>query len=486
MKKIFVLILTIALVSALFCISAFAANDPASGTVLRVSAEKKDGSTTLINDYTSFEDGWNAAMELASNFRELNNKGYTRVIVELCADWNAVNGEFTGDFFNGKGFNWDAIYFPSKVKVTLNMGGYTINRGLTEYELNGEVMYIDEDADVIIENGTITGGWSYNGAGGIHINDGASVALNNVNVVGNTVTTDQGAAIALYDGATLIMTGGKLADNILDYPAHYYEDTKGTLYVDNSTAVLTDVVFSGNRQTGALTVKGSAVALCGTSTVTLNDCLVENQGRNDEKCATSLFYGDAQSELILNNTVIKNNGTWYSGEAGYSTAIDMDGKLTMSECMVTDNAFFAIFQIALKGCTYDIMDCVITDNQSEIFTYEPSGSNNTVTLTNCQFDNNFAQKYKKATFEVVVCRTGLAADITFVDCEFGNSTFDNERNYTFVNTADNAAGTMLTEGSISMIISLVSLLASVALLVVTIVSSKKRTAINAQEHEEEA
>ena len=51
MKKLFVLILTIALVSALFCISAFAAEEPASDIVLRVSATMRDGSTKVIKDY---------------------------------------------------------------------------------------------------------------------------------------------------------------------------------------------------------------------------------------------------------------------------------------------------------------------------------------------------------------------------------------------------------------------------------------------------
>ena len=54
MKRLFVLILTITIVASLFCISAFAAEDPASDVVLRVSATMRDGSTKVIKDYTSF------------------------------------------------------------------------------------------------------------------------------------------------------------------------------------------------------------------------------------------------------------------------------------------------------------------------------------------------------------------------------------------------------------------------------------------------
>ena len=67
MKKIFAWLMITALLLSALCITAFAAD----GAVLRVSAEKKDGTTVVIKDYTVFEDGWNAAMELAVNSKEL-------------------------------------------------------------------------------------------------------------------------------------------------------------------------------------------------------------------------------------------------------------------------------------------------------------------------------------------------------------------------------------------------------------------------------
>ena len=94
MKKVFGIILAVCLIATMLCVAVFAAEAPASDVVLRVSAEKRDGSTVVVKDYTSFEDGWNAAMELASNPKELNTNGYARVIVDICSDWNAVNGEF--------------------------------------------------------------------------------------------------------------------------------------------------------------------------------------------------------------------------------------------------------------------------------------------------------------------------------------------------------------------------------------------------------
>ena len=150
--------------------------------------------------------------DIAAAIEDAMTGKYDRIVVVLYTDWNAVNGEFCNF---GEGFDYDAIFFPANVRVTLNMNGHKINRGMTTWEYNGEVMCVNNNADVIINDGTITGGWSSNGAGGIHIHDGAKVTLNNVNVVGNKADDDDGAGIAVYDGATLIMNGGSLKNNIV-------------------------------------------------------------------------------------------------------------------------------------------------------------------------------------------------------------------------------------------------------------------------------
>jgi hypothetical protein len=192
------------MVASMLCITAFAEDipseevPPAAGTVIRVSGLKaNEEKPEIVQEYTNHAVGWEAAIDLARSSKEMKAKGFIRVVVDLYADWTAVKGEFCN---SGDGFNWDAIYFPDDVRVTVNMNGHTIDRGIRDaYQYNGEVMYIDEDADVIINNGTITGGYSCNGAGGIHVNDDAKVTLNNVNVVRNKVQDDDGGGIALYD-----------------------------------------------------------------------------------------------------------------------------------------------------------------------------------------------------------------------------------------------------------------------------------------------
>ena len=137
MKKIFAILMTICLLASALCITAFAADAPADGTVLRISVENKRGDKLIIDEYDNFKDGWNAAMDAATNAKK---SGYVRVIVDLYADWTAVDGEFSDDLTGGKGFAWDTILFPEDVCVVLNMNGHTINRAMSTWEYNGEVM----------------------------------------------------------------------------------------------------------------------------------------------------------------------------------------------------------------------------------------------------------------------------------------------------------------------------------------------------------
>ena len=221
MKKIFALIMTICLVAIALCVTTFAEEAPAAGTVLRVRRQSGNNEPEFVADYDDFEEGWNEAMELADDTDD-------RIIVDLYSDWNADDeGRFSDDYWNGSGFKHDTIYFQDGIEFTLNMNGHTINRGLTDSEADGEVMYIDSGSNIVINNGTITGGRTNNGAGGIHVN-GAYLYLNDVRVVDNKgLVEDYGGGIALYGHSNLVMNGGELGDNYADYRG-------GTVYLGDS------------------------------------------------------------------------------------------------------------------------------------------------------------------------------------------------------------------------------------------------------------
>jgi hypothetical protein len=337
---------------------------PAEGTVLRVSGLKRDGTLVAIKDYKNFEDGWNAAMTLADDSNEMKKNDYSRVVVDIYADWNSHGywNTYSGKFGEGEGFSRDTISFKSDVRMTLNLNGHTIDRNVPKPEADGEVIYVNSDADVIINDGTIRGGWSDNGAGGIHIKGGAKVTLNNVNIIGNSAEDDHGSAIAIYGGAELIMNGGSISYNIV-----YSDDIEayGTLYVDDgSTVVLNDVTISKNDG------KEGAALYIDDGKVTLNNCIIENNETNDYMYSLICIY---DGELIINGGEIKNNGDFYY-KPDYMFLLYDDVK------------------ISIYG------GCKITGNQTGIMFYQGEGSDVYCYINECEITDNFCPLYPDGNF----------------------------------------------------------------------------------------
>ena len=88
MKKFLAILLAVCMMVSLLCVPVFAAEStdklpaPAADVVLRITA-MKGNDIVLVGDHTNFEDGWNAAMDLAGEKKEMTSKGYDRVVVEI-------------------------------------------------------------------------------------------------------------------------------------------------------------------------------------------------------------------------------------------------------------------------------------------------------------------------------------------------------------------------------------------------------------------
>ena len=228
---------------------------------------------------------------------------YDRIVVDFYADWVATKGEFCDD---GEGFSYDAIYVPENARVTLNLNGHTINRNRTSCDFDGEVICVEQNADVIINEGTIKGGWNCNGAGGIHVEDDVKLTLNNVHIVGNTADDDDGGGIALYGDASLVMNGGSFRDNRL--VGTVGGSYGGAVYVDDSTAVFNGVEFKNNLSDSDNRY-GVAVSATG-SMVTFKDCTFEGNGLEASNSSymdsLSIIYGSGSS-IMAENCTFNNN-----------------------------------------------------------------------------------------------------------------------------------------------------------------------------------
>ena len=495
MKKIFAFILAFCLMMTVFCIGAFAAGGE-KVDVLTVSGQKKDEKGTLVEiaKYKVFDDGWNAAMELAIDMDYLRTNDYERIVVDLLCDWNATDGEFTDDFLNGKGFNWDAIYFYKNARITLDMNGYTIDRGLTSYQYNGEVMYVETGADVIIENGTIKGGFSCNGAGGIHLNDRANLTLNNVNVTGNVVEDDDGAAIAVYNAATLTMNGGSISENVVlpTISATSYT-SNGALYVDDGYAYLNNVKIS-NNVTKNYSTKGVAVTANNGGYVDLKYCEISGNGYKNEASkyctALSVIYICSRSEIVITGGKIENNGSDdYDSE---TRLIDVNnGYLSMYDVKtVTGNKFryliagspcavSGILTYALNRVDIEIVNSDFINNEVYGVFTGATTSLGSIYFEKCTFSKNVLPSMNTYTFNF-----GTNCDISFVDCKYSQVSFNNKNYADIYNGGGFGSGSIVGEGSLAIVISILALVASIVSIGITIFfNKKKKVAVNTIEED---
>ena len=495
MKKLFALILTICLMATM-SVTAFAKET----VVMRVTALKIDGTVFVPekSDFTDFKDGWVAAATYAKNSEWKNQNRIARVVVDLLADWNAEGSLGS----SGEGISDGAICFPMNTRITLNMNGYTINRGRTEWDWNGEVIYIREGANVIINDGIITGGNSGNGAGGIHIDGKATVTLNDVHVVGNVADDDHGAGIAIHDDAILTMNGGSLENNIVDGKEGRTGEFFGSgIYVYKSTAILNNVDFIGNQFTKTES-SGAAIYATG-SEVTVNECLFDGNGIKDDaegyKPAVSVVHGKDSFITITNSTFTNNGGLHYNSTTAGSRgtvlykdfsnlfSVDDTSLNIESDCKINNNTVYSLFHTSNNGRLY-VSDSEINDNDASVmYSYAHSSSSY---FKNCIFSNNFpsdTEKWIDKTFDI----TGNT--LTFEDCDLGDSTFKDFDKIIFMGSnkmaeepteepteeSVGAEGSIVSEGSLTMLAAMSALVISIASLAVAF-ASKNKTAEKAE------
>ena len=334
------------------------------------------------------------------------------------------------------------ITVPEKTRLTLNMNGHTIDRKQNNCIYDGEVIYISDNADVIINEGSIKNGYSMTGAGGIHIKYNATVVLNNVNIVENIADGSDGAGIAVYDGSVLVMNGGSISDNaMLSTKTYHYP--YGLLYVNNATATLNNVTINNNRSD---TRDGEGAAIyADNSTVTLNDCAVSGNGTKElGEYAESIIAGYS-STININNTDFTGNGAISdTDDTDYSHLFYLeDTTLTMTGGKITGNAADKLFYF--DDSKADINGVNITGNDSVVL--DVDNDSKKVTLTECVLGNNSPIKYDE---DIIVDEEGT---LVLNNCQLGDTTFEDK-------TMVAGVGSVFGEGSLAMILGLLALIVS--------------------------
>ncbi len=345
---------------------------------MAVCAEENTDIVAYTQDQQSFasiEEAWNVACQ--------------GTLVYLNEDWN-LDSRLTV----GSGQN-----------VTLDLNGHAIRRQLSATESDGEVIYMNENSNLTLKgstentftikdwkNGTkeddkkidvttggiITGGYSKNGAGGIHMKANSVLNLDHVGVVGNASKSSwaaYGGGIKLDgDSCTLNINNGSIV-------SYNYAELGGGIYI--------------NGQEAHVNVSASEIS---------NNCAKSRGGGMYSNCDATYI------ELNNNATIKENKAGGYGGGIfffnSYNHTNSKDGTGEISSNYVEGTEVENSHKVAQGGGVY-YGDVSLKKNTATItnITFENNSLNPTidyslggaiycdlgnVEMTNCTFKNNTA------------------------------------------------------------------------------------------------
>ena len=286
---------------------------------------------------------WNEAVTVANKSND--------TVITLGSDWGLNRMlEFSGD-----------------KRLTLDLNGYTVNRGLEkETEDGGGLFKFSNNVEFTVKDsrpksagydgvrgGVLTGGASADTGGCFEILSNSKVILEGGTIY-NCITDRDGGAVRC-DAGGFDMDGGriyfcqcvdstdecsggaiylknssvsKLSNGKIDNC--YSEDHGGAIYSEDSFIELRNMIFSGNRCLNY----GGAICLWDDSYLNAHDCTFVNN-RSEERGGA--FYNDDAPDddrpIMFHNCVFRNNESNQDGGALYLN----DNSVVLSNTEVTGN-----------------------------------------------------------------------------------------------------------------------------------------------------
>ena len=252
------------------------------------------------------------------------------------------------------------IHVANGVTAEIDLNGHTIDRGLTVFANDGNVIKVDEGGTLTITDssedrtGTIKGGYTYDGAG---IYNEGTCTVHYITITGNTAVTDS-TGNYYGCGGGVCNNGGELSLNDCTITGNKAAAGGGVYvypYPTDEITYLSNVTITSNTATG----NGGGINNHGNLSV--RDCTIQNNSSGNNGGG---MYFDAPGKDILlfsENTITEN--TALKGKAIY---IHKSGSTKIADVLIAD------------GC--DIMEnlCPFTAEgeispESDIAVYIPNG-----------------------------------------------------------------------------------------------------------------
>ncbi len=350
-----------------------------------VASVTVNGRTSYYYDNTTSggaEAMWNTAMTGSS------------ADVILYTDWLSYQGTRFG---SGAGFIYDgALNVPSGHEITIDLNGHNINRNLEFSVEHGEVIHVDDGAVLNIvdttagqtgTSGSITGGNSSNGAGGIYIEAGGTVNLWGGYITGNQTEASGGGVLLAGQGSLLSVSSGKIFSNSAQQCGGGVAVSDGTFKLsggevtDNSAqdgggiyAQAGEVVVSENSLVSQNTaVHGGGILLNNTADFTLKGkAIVQNNAASGENrvgggilAMNSVPIKISGKPNVLNNSA---DGTpsnlvfWQNGDSNTEIPCYLQDKGTDIEAKISVSLAGSLREIIFAP-EWNNADCFICDSQ---------------------------------------------------------------------------------------------------------------------------
>ncbi len=362
-----------------------------------IYATNEDGT----KNYTSIDDAWDAA------------QNSTKIIMQT--DWNISS----------------RLVLDSNKSATIEMNGHKISRGLSDSKSNGEVIKLCSNSTLnlngknasktkfvfqayntdgsrievsTVSGGLITGGYSTNGGGGIHMKGGSKLNLDTVSISGNKAERSWGSdghGGGVYmdgSGDQLIMNNAEITFNAAqrDGGGVYVNNKNSSVELNNNSLIVENSAGANVERLDPDQACGGGIAIDGEDvTITLNSG--SNVNDNYAHGFGGGIYSRAKgSKIYLNESGVNLNQSDNTGGGVYFYYSNFEVSSTNSNGEISHN----IAKGAYGGGLYAAR-CVFTGNEGKIHGITFDGNSckiggginihqENVTVSNCTFTNNTA------------------------------------------------------------------------------------------------
>lgn len=252
----------------------------------------------------------------------------------LSSLWEQAKSSGSLEITLSKDITGKRIVIPTESTIVMNLAGHTVNRNLKAAQEDGEVINVGIGASLTLKNGTVTGGFSNNSAGGIHAYKNSKIVLDNIVLTGNQATTTAGyygyGGGVMLDGNGISLTlqnNTFVSANRAVYGGGIYANgSKCTVSLDQSSVQNNTAEKDG----GGIYVGGASSNIEG---IKENSAYTASVSSNSAQNGAGIYVytaNDTVSSLVIQNNTASQNGGGIALGSGAS-------KFSLANCEVKEN-----------------------------------------------------------------------------------------------------------------------------------------------------